>query len=155
MIPFVYVCDKDLFKRLLRYIEELYLLWEVVFKAVFNHVHLLTKRKQLSFKSGVGNLFTITGRMNCALSLAGAKSTSFICIHYLSNDKKVSIIFILWATSAVGCDLCHHASKCRWLWFVLPWLNVFTILMVWSDVDICCTICAKKKASLLFYLVEH
>jgi len=25
------------------------------------------------FRSGVGNLFTITGRMNCALSLAGRK----------------------------------------------------------------------------------
>jgi len=25
------------------------------------------------FKPGVGNLFSITGRMNCALSLAGGK----------------------------------------------------------------------------------
>jgi len=39
-------------------------------------LHTLPLTAESAFKSGLGNLFTTTGRMKCALSLAGRKINS-------------------------------------------------------------------------------
>jgi len=72
-------------------------------------------------KAGVGNLFAITGRMNCSLSLAGRKFSSFYPkIILLSNYEEEWLLLTYYLCTCLS-------SASFWRDFVITW--VIKILM--------------------------
>ena len=62
-----------------------------------------TREKYRQFKMGVGTLFTITGRMNCSLSLAGRKINFILKFYlYLTMRKSDFFWFIVYVPAYYG-----------------------------------------------------